>query len=263
MASSGWYADPSGRHEKRFFSGLVWTDRVSDGEHHSSDPVGNAAPPSTPGPRYPTGYPSPYVVVAPQPGGNGFAVAALTLGIIGALIALTSPFGYFLGGLCGLLGLIFGLVGLRNVTSHGAGMGGLAVAGVILGSVALAVAFYNGVNYLRLTNAIHHALTSPAPASTGFTDADPTLNKVRITSCHREEEPGIWVATGTLVNPSTTAQSFRVSIEFHIPAGTAVGTGLTGPVAPGQTEPWYIRGLTASFRPSSCTAAVKARTTTP
>jgi hypothetical protein len=255
-----------GRHEKRFFNGLVWTDRVSDGDRQGSDPVGNLAPPSTTAPRYAPDVASPYVVVAPHPVGNGFAVAGLTLGIVGAVIALMTPFGFFLGGLCGLLGLVFGLLGLRNVTKRSASMGGLAISGVVLGSVAVAAALYSGVNYYRLTNAIHHALTSPptgAGAGAGaIADADPTLNKVRITSCHREEEPGIWVATGTLVNASSNTQPFMVSIAFRIPAGTSVGTTTTDPLSPGQTGSWYIRGLTASFRPSSC-KAVTARTTRP
>ena len=32
MAMAGWYADPLGLHEKRFFNGVVWTDRVTDGD---------------------------------------------------------------------------------------------------------------------------------------------------------------------------------------------------------------------------------------
>ena len=35
----GWYEDPSGRHEKRYWDGTRWTEHVSDGEVRSSDPV--------------------------------------------------------------------------------------------------------------------------------------------------------------------------------------------------------------------------------
>lgn len=35
----GWYADPSGRHEKRYWDGTRWTEHVSDGEARSTDPV--------------------------------------------------------------------------------------------------------------------------------------------------------------------------------------------------------------------------------
>ena len=35
----GWYEDPSGRHEKRYWDGTRWTEHVSDGEARSTDPV--------------------------------------------------------------------------------------------------------------------------------------------------------------------------------------------------------------------------------
>jgi len=35
---AAWYRDPSGRHERRWWDGADWTDRVVDGDHESSDP---------------------------------------------------------------------------------------------------------------------------------------------------------------------------------------------------------------------------------
>jgi Protein of unknown function (DUF2510) len=40
MAMRGWYADPLGRHERRFFDGAGWTDRVKDGWPEGEDPLG-------------------------------------------------------------------------------------------------------------------------------------------------------------------------------------------------------------------------------
>ncbi len=37
---SGWHADPSGRHEHRYWDGSRWTDTVSDQGAASSDPLG-------------------------------------------------------------------------------------------------------------------------------------------------------------------------------------------------------------------------------
>ena len=42
MAMAGWYADPLGLHEKRFFNGVVWTERVTDGEVEGSNPLGKS-----------------------------------------------------------------------------------------------------------------------------------------------------------------------------------------------------------------------------
>ncbi|MDP9333665.1 MAG: DUF4190 domain-containing protein [Actinomycetota bacterium] len=241
MASSGWFADPTGRHEKRYFNGLVWTDRVLDGALHASDQIGNVTPQSPQ-----------YVVVAPQPTGNGFAVAALTLGIIGAVIAL-SPFGSVLGGVCGLLALAFGLVGLRNVARHGAGYSGLAISGVILGSVAIMVASYTAWNWYRLDRTIQHAFS--AQAAGPVIDANPRENRILITRCYRMTGAGAPAATGTLVNNSRERHSFKVTIAFHIGRQSVLGYGITDPVDPGEQGRWFARDLSASFPPSSCTTA--------
>lgn len=36
--AAGWHADPSGRHEHRYWDGAAWTDQVSDGGVASVDP---------------------------------------------------------------------------------------------------------------------------------------------------------------------------------------------------------------------------------
>lgn len=35
----GWYPDPSGRHQLRYFDGRHWADLVVDGKEHSTDPL--------------------------------------------------------------------------------------------------------------------------------------------------------------------------------------------------------------------------------
>ena len=36
---ANWYADPTGRHELRYFDGSQWTVNVSDAGHGSTDPI--------------------------------------------------------------------------------------------------------------------------------------------------------------------------------------------------------------------------------
>jgi len=223
---------------------------------HLMPPIGQSSPVSTP--RSPFiaargSMPAPqYVVVAPRPIGNGYAIAALTLGVVGAVVALTSPFGSLIGIVCGLLGLIFGVVGLRNVNRHGAGNGGLALAGVILGSVALVVSGYTTWNFYRLAHAVQHAIS--AQASVPVVNAVSAINQVHVTSCYQvgtERYPG---ATGTLVNTASQRQSFRVTIAFHAgPNVKGYGTDVTGPVNPGQRSNWFVGLPSASFAPSACT----------
>ncbi|WP_181766885.1 DUF4190 domain-containing protein [Streptomyces albidus (ex Kaewkla and Franco 2022)] len=64
---------------------------------------------------------------------NGFGVAALTLGLIGAVLFWT-----ILGGLLlGLLAVIFGILGFRRGKRGQATNGTLAVVGAVIGGLAL------------------------------------------------------------------------------------------------------------------------------
>jgi hypothetical protein len=45
MAPAGWYADPAGRHEKRYWDGTGWTAGVSDGGVAGTDPPGSPPTP--------------------------------------------------------------------------------------------------------------------------------------------------------------------------------------------------------------------------
>lgn len=44
FAKPDWYADPTGRHQYRYWDGTAWTENVADSGQTSSDPV--AAPPA-------------------------------------------------------------------------------------------------------------------------------------------------------------------------------------------------------------------------
>ena len=159
--ASGWYADPLGRHEKRFFNGLVWTDRVVDGDHTGSDPIGNVSPPTPLSPRNPRADSG----VVPLPSrGNASAITALVLGVVGAIVALLVPFGFVPGAVCGLIGLLFGLRAYRAVEHRNAGPNALATAGLALGSAALILAAYYGSSYYK-SDGEEEVETAAAPNS--------------------------------------------------------------------------------------------------
>jgi hypothetical protein len=283
MAMAGWYGDPLGLHERRFFNGTVWTDRVMDHEVEGSDSLGNTAPPPplTPtvsgiapqytlppppggaqygtGPQYGT-HPQyvvaqQYVVVNQHPVGNGFAITALVLGIIGILTAGVPTFALILG----VLALVFGLLGRRNARERGASLGGLAVAGIVLGCIALALGTYWYVEWHRFGNAIRSSIERSATANRAF-DSDPVSNKIHITTCNRDTATGAPRAMGTLVNTSGRKQAFRVAVEFKVPGGTTtlIGEGTTGDVSPGATASWVATNTAGSFLPTSCKAVPSA-----
>jgi Protein of unknown function (DUF2510) len=125
---SGWFPDPYGRHDYRFFNGTAWTADVSDDGQRYVDPYGAA-------PRVPGAAAGP---IGPPPSpGNGAATAAITCGLIGLFFAWMPVF-VVIGIALGVLALVFGV---RGVQRAGAGAGGRsrAVAGVVAGGLALAL----------------------------------------------------------------------------------------------------------------------------
>jgi hypothetical protein len=55
-STSGWYPDPSGRHQQRWYDGTAWTGHVADGGARGDDPL---PPPTAPAgaPGAPAGAP--------------------------------------------------------------------------------------------------------------------------------------------------------------------------------------------------------------
>jgi hypothetical protein len=76
----------------------------------------------------PYGWTPPY----PQPRAtNGFCIASFVLAI--------PPVCLFTAGLGSLLGVIFGIVGLRQAGREGSGGRGLAIAGIVMGAIGLVI----------------------------------------------------------------------------------------------------------------------------
>jgi phosphate/sulfate permease len=71
----------------------------------------------------------------PQQPKNGLGTTALILGIVGVVLAF-----FYVGGLLGLLALIFGIIGLGKVKKGEANNKGVALTGVILGVVSMLIA---------------------------------------------------------------------------------------------------------------------------
>ncbi|WBB62743.1 DUF4190 domain-containing protein [Streptomyces sp. WMMC500] len=115
-----------------------------------------------PGPYGPKPYlPGPYVWVPPAGPRNGSGIAAVILGVIGAVLAFTlllSPLAVILGGLA----LGFGIVTLRRVRRGEARNRGSGLAGIWLGGVAAVVGI--GMSILLVVLAID--FFAPVPPET-------------------------------------------------------------------------------------------------
>ena len=97
-------------------------------------------PPPPPYGAYPGGYPpppQPYSGFAPPPTGprNGLGIAALVLAIVGLVFCWTVAGGVILG----LIAVIIGFVAQGRVKSGEATNGGVAIAGIVLGFLAIIV----------------------------------------------------------------------------------------------------------------------------
>ncbi len=94
---------------------------------------------------------------APVPS-NGFAVAALVLGIIGAVFGLI-PFTFWLAWILGVLAIVFGVIGRRRVDREpAAGKQSMATAGLVLGIVAIALGIIGLIVLTTLINDVGSAI---------------------------------------------------------------------------------------------------------
>ncbi|QHC20692.1 DUF4190 domain-containing protein [Streptomyces sp. GS7] len=93
-----------------------------------------------PVPEGPHGMPG----AAPQAARNGLGVAALILGIVGALSGIPMLL-FWIAGPLGVLALIFGLVGTSRVKKGQATNKGVAITGTILGALAIILAIVGGI----------------------------------------------------------------------------------------------------------------------
>lgn len=134
--AAGWQPDPTQRFALRYFDGINWTDNVSDGNGNQSKdavPVVAApvAPPAAAGayPPPPPGYayPPPGYGYAPSRPWNGLAIAGFVLSLV------------WMYGVGSILAIIFGHISRKQIREQHQQGGGLALAGLIIGYIGLAI----------------------------------------------------------------------------------------------------------------------------
>ncbi|MDJ0767480.1 MAG: DUF2510 domain-containing protein [Ilumatobacter sp.] len=211
---AGWFPDPLGRHEHRYFNGTQWTADVAEGGQRFVDPLG-----TDPGPR-PGAPPG----AQPFPGGqqarNGLATAALVCGILGMLFAWI-PFIFVVGLVLAILAIVFGIRGLRksNVVHVGRGP---SITGIVTGLIGLALAVVGIALSVVLYRAVDD-FASPGPVVTD------------VASC--DVDGAVAVVSGELTNASARTRDYTVFVTVDrdteiftldsIPAGETVGWTVT------------------------------------
>lgn len=218
ITPAGWFPDPLGRHEHRYFNGASWTSDVSDGGQRLIDPLG-----TLPGYQNSGGSAS-----------NGLATAALTCGIIGTLIAWM-PFAVVIGIVLGVLALVFGIKGLRRSATVGRGRGA-AIAGIVTGSLALLLAIVGVILSVVVFRAVAD-FAEPGPYDTDVVDC--TLDGRLAT------------VDGTLTNESRIVRDY----SLFVTVGKDVDVFTIDGVAPGDTVEWSATVRTRAV-PDECTPSV-------
>jgi hypothetical protein len=227
---SGWFPDPHGRHEYRWFNGHAWTADVADEGRRMVDPHGAA--PLRRGDRPRTG--------------NGIAVAAITCGLI-ALIFAWMPLFVVIGIVLGVLAVVFGIRGRRRAREGGPGEG-MALTGIVSGSVALALSVVGivfTVSFIR-----------------EFVDfMEPGPFDAHIVSC--TVGPGAVDVEASLTNRSEEQRGYTVYGVVSQPDGIPDLVATLSDVAPGGTEQVTMHHTARSADPGRCEVRLVVQGPTP
>ncbi len=185
----GWYPDPTGRFEHRYFNGKDWTGDVATDGRRMVDALGSAASPagSTPG---------------TAGGGNGLSTAALVTGIVAAALGATIVL-FVVAAPLAIVAVVFGLIGLRRSARVGRGRRA-AVTGLVLGSAALGLSALGVViAWDQLVDAYRRARDTIEVGQYAL-----TIDECSISS-------GTVHIAGSLTNESHAAKAYRIEIEVR------------------------------------------------
>jgi hypothetical protein len=190
-ARPGWYADPLGRFELRYYNGAAWTADVSTGGERFVDPLGIDVQQNS-------GQPARSRAAMQAP--TSLATASMVLGIVAVAIAWI-PFVVVVGAIAAVLALVFGTLALRRSGPEGAGRS-RAVIGVITGGCGLLAAALGAVLTFVVLDVYDSYL-------------NPTSHEAVITSC--EVVGSRAIATGRLENLGDDTSDFSVLVGFVRP----------------------------------------------
>ncbi|MEZ5248618.1 MAG: DUF4190 domain-containing protein [Ilumatobacteraceae bacterium] len=129
--TAGWFPDPLGRYDHRWFNGTTWTGDVSVDGRRTVDPVPAHAvwaPLGAPG----AGWPG------QRPPSRTMAVLSMVLGIVSVATGWM-PFVFVLAAVAAIAAVVLGVIVRRRAAVGRATGAGMATAGVVLGPIGLDV----------------------------------------------------------------------------------------------------------------------------
>lgn len=217
---AGWFPDPLGRYDHRWFNGTAWTADVSLHGHRYVDPV-----PLSAGPVTPAGFARP---------SRTMAVLALLAGLA-AVSTAWMPFFVVIGIGAAIAAIWLGIVAVRRVATGTADGRGMAVAGIVLGTLGLALCPL-GIALTRTSYRELLRFAQPGPATTV------------IDTC--AADGGALTVSGTIENRDDVRRSYVIDL-----AVTSAGGGVdhvnvsVDDVAAGDTAPWTLTRTSSVTEP--------------
>lgn len=142
----GWFPDPTGRHDHRWWDGAAWTGHVADAGVAAHDPLpAGGTPTGTPG--RPDVRPA---AAAPAPGRREpLAVASLVTALVGLLLVLIPLVGLIVPAVA----IVLAVVARRRMRAGTASGRGQATAGLTIGIIGTVLAGVITVGTFALLNA--------------------------------------------------------------------------------------------------------------
>jgi uncharacterized protein DUF2510 len=229
---SGWFPDPHGRHEYRYFNGHAWTADVADEGRRMIDPHGAAPLRRNDRPNAGTG--------------NGIAVAAISCGLVALLFAWMPVF-VVIGLTLGVLGVVFGVKGRRRAKNVGHGHG-MAMAGLISGIGALLLSIVGVVFTVSFVREFVDFL-------------EPGPYEAHVVSC--SVGPGAIDVEAAVTNHSDELRDYTVYGVVNQPRGISDLVGTLTDVAPGATEQVAMHRTARSDDPGDCNVRLVVQGPTP
>jgi uncharacterized protein DUF4190/uncharacterized protein DUF2510 len=204
---SGWYADPQGRFEYRYFNGVQWTSDVAiNGQRYVDSFVDRPIPPQ---------------LQTPRP--RGMAITSFVTGLAGVVVGWV-PFVFALAACSAIVAIVFGILALRTSRRHDGYGRGFAIAGLALSPVALAVC----VGGFFLTKAVVREFRNfiePGPHVL-FVEQPCTVDGGRAT------------LDGTIHNVDDHDHDYRIVVQFRSSDSTESSTVTVLDVGPDATTDW-------------------------
>ena len=212
---------------------------ASDGRYYPPPRPGSMPPPS-PVPTTPTQFPpqqrppvppyAGYQQLPPSRPNSGFAIASLILGLV------------WFCGIGSVLAVIFGAIGLKETKPpEGKNGRGLAIAGLILGVLGMLA-----------TVGLVIALAAAGDEFVENIGTVTEVDDVTIAACTTDPTTGVGIAEISIVNDSSKASDYIVSVRFSDGNGEEIAGETFEAVGPGERITTEIRSTDPIDGPFFC-----------